>query len=52
MAGLLIDGKMTRFLVRRYTDWAANNIFFFGAFGLAVVAAYALRASGHKGVRA
>jgi len=40
--GLLIDGKMVRFMVERYTDWAANNIFFFGAAALAVISAHAL----------
>jgi hypothetical protein len=43
MLGLLIDGKMTRFQVPRYTDWAANNIFFFGALAIAAISAYALR---------
>ena len=42
MLGLLIDGKMIRFIVERYTDWAANNIFFFGAAALTVISAYAL----------
>lgn len=44
MAGLLIDGKMTRFLdpTERWEDWAANNIFFFGAFALALIGANAL----------
>jgi hypothetical protein len=43
MIGLVIDGKMTRFLNPRFTDWAANNIFFFGALGLAAVSAYAIK---------
>jgi hypothetical protein len=43
VVGLLVDGKMTRFLVPRYTDWAANNIFFFGAIGLAAIAWAAVR---------
>jgi hypothetical protein len=43
MLGLLIDGKMTRFLTPRFTDWAANNIFFFGALALAAVSAYAVK---------
>ena len=42
VVGLLIDGKMTRFLVERYTDWAANNIFFFGSAAIGVISAYAL----------
>lgn len=41
--GLLIDGKMVRFLVPRHTDWAGNNIFFFGALALAAISAYSLR---------
>jgi hypothetical protein len=43
MAGLLIDAKMTRFLNARYTDWAANNIFFFGAFAIAAISGFALK---------
>jgi hypothetical protein len=43
VAGLLIDGKMTRFLTPRYTDWAANNIFFCGAVAVAAICAYALK---------
>lgn len=42
VVGLLIDGKMTRFLVERYTDWAANNIFFFGSAAIGIISAYAL----------
>jgi hypothetical protein len=45
MAGLLIDGKMTRFLNVRYTDWAANNVFFFGALAIALISAFALHAN-------
>lgn len=48
MIGLIIDGKMTRFLVPRHGDWAANNIFFGGALALAVISAYALKASASK----
>jgi hypothetical protein len=40
LLGLLIDGKMSRFLTVRYTDWAANAIFFFGALGIALVSAH------------
>jgi hypothetical protein len=47
MLGLIIDGKMTRFLNPRFTDWAANNIFFFGALALTAVSAYAIKA--HRG---
>ena len=43
VAGLIIDGKMTRFLVPRHGDWAANNIFFFGAVALGAISAYALK---------
>src|SRR5262249_27467776 len=43
VAGFLIDGKMTRFLNPRFTDWAANNIFFFGALSIATIAGYALK---------
>jgi len=48
MIGLIIDGKMTRFLVPRHGDWAANNIFFFGALALAIISAYSLRVSANK----
>ena len=44
IVGLLVDGKMTRFLDPRYTDWAANNIFFFGAIAIAAVSGYETRA--------
>lgn len=47
MLGLIIDGKMVRFLTLRFTDWAANNVFFFGALGIAVISAYALRHNKH-----
>ncbi len=47
MLGLIIDGKMVRFLTLRFTDWAANNIFFFGALGIALISAYALRHNKH-----
>jgi hypothetical protein len=43
MVGLLIDGKMVRFLNPRHTDWAANNVFFFGALALAAISGYALK---------
>ncbi|MFT5508819.1 MAG: hypothetical protein ACI89J_001896 [Hyphomicrobiaceae bacterium] len=48
MLGLLIDGKMSRHLIPRHGDWAANNIFFFGALGLAIMSAYALKVSAVK----
>ncbi len=44
MVGLLIDGKMTRFLNPKYTDWAASNIFFFGAMAIAAISGDDLRA--------
>ena len=47
MLGLIIDGKMVRFLTPRFTDWTANNIFFFGALGIAVISAYALQHNKH-----
>jgi hypothetical protein len=47
MLGLLIDGKMVRFLNPRHTDWAANNIFFFGALALAAISGYALKTNRH-----
>jgi hypothetical protein len=51
MFGLVIDGKMWRFATeagRRegWQDWAANNIFFFGALALAAVAANGLALMG------
>lgn len=39
LAGLLIDGKMTRFLTPRYTDWAANVAFFCGALAIVIISA-------------
>lgn len=47
MAGLLIDGKMMRFAKARpgWEDWAANNIFFFGAMALTAIGLHALVAS-------
>lgn len=47
--GLLIDGKMTRFLVPRHGDWAANNIFFFGAVAIGAISAYAIKVSRPSG---
>jgi hypothetical protein len=43
VVGLLIDGKMTRFMTPRFSDWAANNIFFAGALAVAAICAYALK---------
>ena len=42
MVGLIVDGKMTRFMNPRHTDWAAQNIFFFGAVALAAIGVNAL----------
>ncbi|MEE8310044.1 MAG: hypothetical protein V3R34_06600 [Hyphomicrobium sp.] len=41
MIGLVIDDKMPR--DPQEPDWAANNIFFFGAAALALISANALR---------
>ncbi len=51
MFGLLVDGKMWRFttvagLRRGSQDWAANNIFFFGAMALAAISANAIIMTG------
>lgn len=43
IVGFLIDGKMVRFLNPRFTDWAANNVFFFGAIAIAAISGYALK---------
>lgn len=51
MIGLLVDGKMARFLeIQRpnWQDWAANNYFFFGAAALAIISAYGLVATGRS----
>lgn len=53
MVGLLVDGKMWRFLteagVRRGSqDWAANNIFFFGALALAAISWNAIKLTGRQ----
>jgi hypothetical protein len=47
MIGLAVDGKLMRFAKARpgWEDWAANNIFFFGAMALAAIGAHALLAS-------
>lgn len=42
MVGMLVDGKMQRYIDPKYQDWAAQNVFFFGAAGLAILSAYAL----------
>ena len=48
MVGLLVDGKMWRFSTiagnrRGSQDWAANNIFFFGALALAAISWNAIK---------
>src|SRR5262249_59158787 len=48
MVGLLVDGKMWRFTTiagmrRGSQDWAANNIFFFGAVALVAISGNAIR---------
>ena len=46
MIGLLIDGKMQRFVGPRvHSDWAANNVFFFGALSLALISWMAIKAN-------
>ncbi len=42
--GLIVDGKMARFLVPRHHDWAAQNVFFFGAIALGAISWHTLRA--------
>lgn len=42
IVGMLVDGKLTRFVNPKLMDWAAQNTFFAGAIGLAIVSAYAL----------
>ena len=42
MVGMLVDGKMTRYMTPRFSDWAANHIFFFGALAIAVISGYSL----------
>lgn len=53
MAGLLLDGKMWRFstvagMRRGSQDWAANNIFFFGALALAAISWNAIKMTGRQ----
>ena len=45
MVGLILDGKMTRFRNPRYTDWAANDVFFFGALALVAISWSAVRST-------
>ena len=46
MLWLLVNGKMMRFLDSRTADWAAYNIFFFGAAVLGFLSLYAVSAAG------
>lgn len=50
MIGMIVDGKLTRHLNPKHLDWAAQNIFFFGALALAIISAYALWAGRHDKV--
>lgn len=43
IVGLILDKKMVRFLNPAYTDWAANNVFFFAAVALAAISGHALK---------
>jgi hypothetical protein len=47
VVGLIIDGKMVRFLNPRHQDWAAQNIFFFGAIALAAISWHTLATIKH-----
>jgi hypothetical protein len=57
MVGLLIDGKMWRFttiagLRRGSQDWAANNIFFFGALALAAISVNVVKLTSERRAKA
>ncbi|MGE0699521.1 MAG: hypothetical protein AB7O57_10530 [Hyphomicrobiaceae bacterium] len=57
MIGLLIDGKMWRFTTiagnrRGSQDWAANNVFFFGAMALAAISWNAVRRTRRPSIKA
>ena len=43
IVGFLIDQKMVRIMTPRYTDWAANNVFFFSAIALAAISGHAIK---------
>lgn len=45
IVGMLFDGKLSRYLNPKHMDWAAQNTFFAGAVGLAILSAYALWAA-------
>lgn len=40
-----VGGKMLRYLDARHTDWAANNVFLFGAVALAAISWLAIQAT-------
>lgn len=50
MIGLVLDGKIPAVVKKspQWQDWAANNIFFFGALALALISANALYTSRSK----
>lgn len=45
IVGMLVDGKLSRYVNPKMMDWAAQNTFFAGAVGLAVLSAYVLWSS-------
>jgi hypothetical protein len=53
MIGLVVDGKMVRYLAPRkgWEDWPANNYFFFGALALAILSLHAIRAQSRLALR-
>jgi hypothetical protein len=53
MLGLIVDGKMARFIAPRkgWEDWPANHYFFFGALALAILSLYAIRAQSEAATR-
>lgn len=51
MVGLLVDGKMKVAFLANRSDWAANSTFFFGAFAIAILGAWALVTDGRAAAR-
>ena len=45
IVGMLVDGKLQRYVNPKAMDWAAQNTFFSGAIGLAVLSAFVLWAA-------
>lgn len=45
IVGMLVDNKLTRYYNPNHQDWAAQNIFFFGAVALALISGFALWAA-------